>query len=245
MGLFDFFLRSGTASNSKPERELAKLERMISSKLSQDLDRSAAIEALGRLASADAVAILLKRFNWYLDPSIIDQEEKEATLRGIVGAGEEAVEPIRDYCRRAESLTWPLKALEQIVERERFGDELLLLLDQFDTEYLRNAEPKVQLLMTLEAHPNESVRVAVEPFLEDASEPVRFAAVGTVFACESSSAVDALVAAIEQEESLRIRNRISAALVARAWTIPQELQTVCSGALPPGFVLRDSLIAQQ
>ena len=72
--------------------------------------------------------------------------------------------------------------LKGIVPRERFVEELLALLDQFDTEYMRNVEPKVQLLAMLEEHPSEDVRVAVEPFLDDASETVRFTAVNTTFA---------------------------------------------------------------
>ena len=55
------------------------------------------------------------RFTFYVDPTITDQEEKEAASRGIVAAGEAALPAIREYCKKAESLTWPLKTLKQIV----------------------------------------------------------------------------------------------------------------------------------
>ena len=100
----------------------------------------------------------------------------EVEVVAEASSGEEAIEPIRMYCRKSESLSWALKALAKIVPAERLADELLALLDQFDTEYIRNPEPKVQLLRELSHHPTEDVRIAVEPFLNDASEPVRFTA---------------------------------------------------------------------
>jgi HEAT repeat protein len=239
MGLFDFFRKSDQPASGKADREIARLERLVSNKLSQNFDRQDALEQLGKIASAQAAAVLLKRFNWYLDPSITDQEEKELAVRGIVAAGDAALDPIREYCRRAEGLTWPLKALSQIVTEDRFVEELLLLLDQFDTEYVRNPEPKVQLLHTLEAFAREDVRLAVEQFVEDASEPVRFAAVNATFAMVNAQSVETLAVAIEREESLRIKNRIAQGIADAKWTIPQALRAVCGAHLPPGYLLTD------
>jgi HEAT repeat protein len=237
MGLFDLFRKSDASAGPKVDRDIARLERLVSNKLSQNLDRQDALEQLGRIGTSEAAAVLLKRFNWYLDPSITDHEEKETAVRGIVNAGEAALEPIRQYCKRAEGLTWPLKALEQIVSRERFGEELLLLLDQYDTEYVRNPEPKVQLLRALEAFPQPDVKIAVEQFIDDASEPVRFAAVGTLFAMGQDDAAVALAPMLEREESLRIKNRIAQGLADKGWLVPQELCSACRKVLPPGYWL--------
>jgi HEAT repeat protein len=194
------------------------------------------------MGSPQAVAILLKRFNWHLDPSITDQDEKEMALEGIVAAGESALEPIREYCRKAESLTWALKALERIVSQDHLEEELLTLLDQFDTEYVRNPEPKAQLLASLAAFPSDAVRTAVEPFLEDASELVRFAAVSTVFAMSDQQSVPSLVAAIEHEESLRVKNRIAQGLSERQWTIDEAQRDACEHSLPAGFRLVGAVV---
>jgi HEAT repeat protein len=236
MGLFDFFSKT-KEERPKSGRDLARLERLIGNKLSQNYDRQEAIEELSKIATAASAAVLLKRFDWSLDPSITDQEEKETCLRGIVAAGEDALEPLRQYCRKAESLTWPLKVLTEIVPTERVADEMLSLLDLFDTEYVRNVEPKVQLLQALEGYPSEDVRVAVEPFLGDAGETVRFTATNTVFAVNDPSSVPAFVAALDAEESLRVKNRIAQGLVDRGWTVPAELIDTCKKALPPGYSL--------
>src|SRR5262245_9509495 len=238
MGLFDFLGKKKSEPvlpKKASTKEVARLERLVANKLSQNYDRQEAIEELSKMASAESSAALLKRFNWSMDPSITDQEEKESAAQGIAGAGEKALDPIREYCKRAESLTWPLKVLKEIVPDDRYPEELLALLDQFDTEYVRNPEPKVQLIHTLESYPSEDVRVAIEPFLGDASEPVRFTAVASVFAMNDETSAPALVAALEEEESLRVKNRIAQGLSERAWTIPDELRDACRKGLPPDY----------
>jgi HEAT repeat protein len=243
MGLFDF-LSKNKQERPKSSRDLARLERLIGNKLSQNYDRQEAIEELSKIANAESTAVLLKRFDWMLDPSITDQEEKEACSRGIVAAGDDAIEPIRRYCKKAESLTWPLKILAEIVPADRVGEEYLSLLDQFDTEYVRNFEPKVQLLQALENYPSEDVRVAVEPFLADAGETVRFTATNTVFAVNDPQSVPALVAALASEESLRIKNKIAEGLSERGWTLPADLIDACKKALPPGFSVKDNRVTR-
>ena len=242
MGWFDRFKKATDEKPRAGKADLSRFERLLSTKLSQELDRQDAIHQLSRVGSAEAVAILLKRFNWHLDPSITDQDEKELVLEGIVAAGEVALEPIHEYCRRAESLTWPIKALERIVAADHFAEELLTLLDQFDTEYVRNPEPKVQLLSYLTAFPSDEVRTAIEPFLEDASEPVRFAAVSAVFAMGNEQSAPSLIAALEQEESLRVRNRIAQGLSERAWPVVEPLRESCGQHLPPGFKIEGGVI---
>jgi hypothetical protein len=244
LGLFDIFSKS-KEERPKSAKDVTRLERLVANKLSQNYDRQEAIEELSKIGSAASARALLKRFDWQLDPSITDQEEKENCLRGIVAAGEDALEPLRDYCKKAESLTWALKVLKEIVPPERLTEELLSLLDQFDTEYVRNVEPKVQLLRVLEEHPTEDVRVAVEPFLTDANEMVRFTAVNTTFAVNDAASAPALVAALVAEESLRVRNRISERLAERAWAVPAELVDACRGALPSEFKLENGRIVRR
>lgn len=245
MGWFERFKKTPSASSKSGKTDLSRFERLVSTKLSQEMDRQDAIQQLSRIGTPQAVAALLKRFNWHLDPSITDQDEKEMALEGIVAAGESALEPIREYCRKAESLTWPIKALERIVSPEHLEEELLTLLDQFDTEYVRNPEPKAQLIASLATFPSEAVRTAVEPFLEDASESVRFAAVSTVFAMSEPQSVASLVAALEHEESLRVKNRIAQGLAERQWPIPTVQRATCETALPPGYGLVGDIVRAQ
>jgi HEAT repeat protein len=245
MGLFDFLGKKKATSGQSSDKDVARFERIVGSKLSQNIDRQEAIDSLAKMGTRASAAALLKRFDWLMDPTILDSEEKETALAGVVRSGEEAIEPIRIYCRKAESLLWALKALAKIVPPERLADELLALLDQFDTEYVRNPEPKIQLITELSHHATDEVRVAVEPFLNDASEPVRFAAATTLFDLSLEESRTSLVAALETEESLRIKNRICQGLVDRKWAIPEEQLATCKPALPDGYRLDGSLIAKR
>ncbi len=243
MGIFDFLSKKSDAPPRASQKEIARLERLLSNKLSQNFDRQEAIQELGRMGTAQAASALLKRFDWVLDPSITDQEEKESCMHGIVAAGEDALGPIRDYCKKAESLTWPLKVLRAIVKDDtEAAQELLGILDQFDTEYVRNAEPKVQIIQALEAYPSDDVRVAVEPFLGDMSEPVRFTAATTLFAVNDAASVVALVEALATEESRRVQNRIAQGLADKAWPISADAVPNATKALPPGFVIASGVV---
>jgi hypothetical protein len=236
MGLFDLFSKSKKPSSGE-DKDLLRLQKMIANKLSQNVDREDALYRLGEMKTADSARVLLTRFNWTLNPSIKDQEEKEIAVNGIVAAGEAALAPIRSYCTRTEAITWPLKALRRLVSGAALEEELLSLLDDFDTDYMRNPEPKVQLVQVLGEFSSEDVRIAVQPFLTDLSEDVRFAAVTTVLGCELEQSTESLSSALVEEESLRVKNRIASGLASRAWVVPEATRKALASALPPGFQL--------
>jgi hypothetical protein len=248
MGFFDFL--SGKKSDSpapaksKSQKEIARLARVVGDKLAQNYDRQDAISQLSAIGTAESAQALTRRFDFTMQPSLTDQEEKEAALEGIVKAGEVALEPLRNYCSRSESITWALRALRRIVPSESLVDELVSLLDQFDTDYTRNPEPKIQLIGTLEEFKSDQVREAVEVFLEDANESVRFHAVGTVFAMENPASLGALLEALSTEESLRVKNRVAGGIAQRGWEIPEELSASIVKALPEDFSLRGGKLAR-
>jgi len=259
MGFFDLFSKKTPAepkaadaaakSPAKPKakdanpRELARLARVVSNKMSQNYDRQEAIDQLSAMANVDSARALLKRFDFSMEPSITDQDEKEAAARGIAAAGIAALEPIHAYCARAESLTWPLKVLRQIVPADQIVTELLTLLDQFDTEYMRNPEPKIQLVTLLGEYRTEEVREAIEPFLTDVNESVRFHACGTLFSIGNSESAGPLIAALAEEESLRVKNRIARGLEQAGWVLPEQLASRAAAALPPNYSVKDNKIA--
>ena len=108
---------------------------------------------------------------------------------------------------------------------------LIELLGNFDTEYARNVEPKVQIIQALEEVVSEDVREAVAPFLEDVNETVRFHAVQTTFAQNNPESVAPMVKLLEAEESVRVKNKVAEGLLFRGWAIPAELREVTSAAL--------------
>jgi hypothetical protein len=245
MGLFDFLKsKKSTAQDDGPvpDKNVQKLARVIGDKHAQTYDRMEAIQQAAGLGSADAAAALLKRFTYYIEPSITDQEEKEVAFRGVVAAGENAIQPIREFCVRAESLTYPMKILHEILPEEGYIDELLVVLKRFDTDYIKNAEPKVQLIAALEGRKRDDVLETVEQFLEDFDEPVRFHAVASVFSQESEACTAALCRTLIAEESVRVKNRLAEGLATRKWSVPEDLRADTARTLPSGYRLEGAQV---
>jgi hypothetical protein len=245
MGLLDFLKskkNAGQDGGPAIDKNTQRLARVIADKHAQNYDRMEAIQQAAGLGTSEAASALLKRFPYYVEPSITDQEEKEVAFRGVVAAGEQSIQPIRDFCVRAESLTWPMKILHEILPEDRYVDELLVVLKRFDLEYIRNAEPKVQLIAALEGRKRPDVLETVEQFLEDFDEPVRFNAVTSIFSQESESSIAPLCRALIAEESVRVKNRIGEGLMTRNWTVPEELRADIGRALPSGYRLESGLI---
>lgn len=241
MGLFDLFKGGPKAEKKKPASEkeaaAAKWADRAGDKRAQNYDRQEALAALAEMKTAEAVAALLKRFTFVTDPSITDQEEKEIAFQGILGAGAEAVEPVRAFGAKAESLAWPMKILKELLEDDAYVDELLGFLKEWDTEYAKFIDPKVQLLVALEEHKHPKIREAVQPFLEDVNETARFHAVGATFHQDDASAAPDLAKMFPEEESFRVKNRLAEGLATRGWTIPEELRAAVKSALPNGYYL--------
>lgn len=250
MGIFDFLRKGKSNTKDSPpaqpeksgDKKIAALAKVAGDKRAQNYDRMEAIQTLAEMRSPEAAAGLLKRFTFSIDPSITDQEEKEIAFSAIVAAGVDVVPAVADFCVKAETLTLPLKVLRALLPDEDYKDELLDLLDRFDTEYARNVEPKIQLIVALEEVTGDDVRETVERFLEDVNETVRFHAVQTIFAQSGQTSVALLVKMLKDEESVRIKNKTAEGMMQRGWIIPEELRDDLREALrdTSGYTVNDS-----
>ncbi len=236
MSLFKLF-----GGKSKFERHAAR----AANKRAQAPDRWDSIQFLARQGTVEAAEALLRRFRFRIDPSITDQEEKEAALQGIVAVGPEAVEPVRRFLRQSESIAWPLKCLERLLSEEEVTAELISLLEGMDTEYERDPDKKIQVLTALEERRDARILAAVSRFLEDVHEASRFHAVSTLLAQLEAPSVQeadaehvrsALLDLLEKEESVRIRSRILDGFVSRGWSLGERGEAL-RARLPAGYAI--------
>lgn len=235
MGLFDLFKGKSNKDGGGGERKsnaAAKYAEAAGNKRAQAYDRQEAIAELCKLKSADAVEALLKRFTFMTDPSITDQEEKEAAFEGIVEAGREGLEPLRAFAAKAESLAWPMRVLKAILDEEELVDELIVWLERWDTEYAKFIDPKLQILDALGDHHNPKIREHVEPFLQDVNEPARFHAVAATLAQKDPASIPALLALLLDEESVRVRSKVADGFVALGWEVPDDQRDAVRKVLP-------------
>ncbi|MCC6647018.1 MAG: HEAT repeat domain-containing protein [Polyangiaceae bacterium] len=234
MGLFDIFKGKGKdqgAPQAPADKNAAKFARTACDKLAQNYDRQEALQALAKLGTPEAAAVLLKRFSFYIEPSMNDQEEKELAFQGIAAVGEGAVEVIVAYCERADSLTWPLKLLKTILSSEAYVEEVVDLLGDRDTDYARNIDPKLQLISALTGAEGEDLQAEIVRFLEDVSEPVRFQAVLTLLSLKGEAALEPLIDLAIAEESVRIRNKVGEGFAERRWVVPSEKRAAFARAI--------------
>ncbi|MBX3201239.1 MAG: HEAT repeat domain-containing protein [Labilithrix sp.] len=237
MGLFDFFKSNGKGGDDtkKKSNAAAKWAETAGSKRAQAYDRQEAIQELSKLGTADAVEALLKRFTFAIEPSITDQEEKELAFDGILKAGKDAIEPVRAFAAKAESLRWPMRILKETLEEDELIEELIVWLGKWDTEYAKFIDPKLQLLEELGDHVRPEIREAVEPFLEDVNEPARFNAVMATLAQKDAQSIGPLVTLLLDEESVRVRSKVADGLATLSWEVPEDQRDAVRKVLPPQF----------
>jgi len=239
MGLFDLFKSKKSDAGATADKNVARYAKTAGDKRAQNYDRMEALEALARIRTREAATALLRRFSFTIDPSITDQEEKDVAFRGILACGEEAIEPVREFIPKAEAITWPLKVLKELVPAERYSEEIVGLLESFDTEYVRNVDPKVQLIAELEHHPSPDARRTAERFLDDVNESVRFVAVGSTLAQNDEASASPLCEALIAEESVRVKNRIAEGISTRGWVVPDACREGVARVLPREWMLTD------
>ncbi len=221
---------------------IRKHAERVANKRAQAYDRWESIQALAQMKTKESVHALLPRFTFYVQPSITDQEEKDAVFAALVEAGEVGIEPIVAFMRKAESIAWAIKILDKIAPSEVVVGHLTDLLSTMDIEYERDPERKNQILNALAERKDPRIEAAVVRFLGDMNETVRFNTVAALSAQEAiASQTQAIVACLCAEDSVRVRNRILDALAsARVSVSPQEEQVkprLTQGwALDPGGI---------
>ncbi len=243
-------------------REVTRFAETAANKRAQNYDRQEAIAGLADLASplanaaelektdkgqaqleehektrVAAASALLRRFDFVIDPTITDQEEKQMAFEGIQAVGKEILEPLRTYAAKAASLSWAIKILKSALsdDEEAFISELLSWLEKWDTEYAKFVDPKVQLLVELEEHKHPRILEATKNFLLDVNETSRFHAVGVTLAQDDDAAIAPLVDMFIDEESLRIRNRVCEGFIPRGWVVPEERRAEMRKFLPSEY----------
>jgi hypothetical protein len=241
MGLFDLFKSKSDKGGDKPHKGKSnpadKWAEKAGDKRAQNYDRQEALAALAEMRTPEAAAALLKRFTFNMEPSITDQEEKEVAFQGVLAAGADAVEPVRAFAAKAQSLAWPMKILKELLARDKYVAELVLWLSKWDTEYAKFIDPKIQLLKELEEYKTPEIREAVEPFLEDANEEARYHAVATTLVQAEEASLEPLLETLANEESFRVKNKICDGLAVRGWVVAEDQRHAVRKTLPPGYVI--------
>src|SRR5881409_1430085 len=127
MGLLDKIL----AKDKGPSpRQLHRAMKQVTQIHGDAATRVGALERLAEWGTPEAASTLLRRFTVQVSQGSMDLEEKQYTVRLITQIGRPAVEPILQYLRTEGEVTWPVRALREILPYEEFYHALRSVLEK-------------------------------------------------------------------------------------------------------------------
>ncbi len=232
MGFLDFL-----SSEKRSERSLERAIRSANNKFKpKDYRQPALSEVMDKARQGNEVAMagLLARFAVNAEPSIEDEKEKEWVCDALIEIGRTALPQIRRSLRTAESVSWMQRTLRNIVSLEEYKKELLDVLSDFDTEYERNPDRKIQTIAALADTEGEDVVAAMLRFLEDVDEGVRFQTVVSLTKHGLETARESLLKVMIGDESIRVRNAVIDAFCQLEW-LTTGFKKKVDAVLPKGY----------
>lgn len=232
MGLFDFL--------SKENRLVSKIEKNVkranNKHTPKDYRQAALYEVIEQAKQGQELAIagLLSRFAVNAEPSIEDEKEKDWVCDALIDIGEKALPKIKRALRSAESVNWVQRVLRNIVDEDTYKKELLDVLDEFDTEYERNPDRKIQTIMALAELNGDDVAEKLVRFLEDVNETVRYQTVAALAKLACDEAREPLLKVMCEDESIRVRNEVIEVFSTLEWSTSGAKKQVAA-ILPSGY----------
>ena len=232
MGILDFL--------SKDSREQRKVERAIkraNNKYTPKDYRQAALHDVVEFArggNATAFRGMIARFGVNAEPSIDDEKEKDWVCEALIEIGQPALEHLKRALRSAESVNWVQRVYRNIVTLDEYKMELLDVLSDFDTEYERNPDRKIQTIMALSDIKGQDVAEALLRFLDDVDETVRFQTVVALSKQENELAREQMLKTMCEDESIRVRNEAVESFAILGWST-QGYKKKINDILPSGY----------
>jgi HEAT repeats len=217
MGLLDLF-----SKDKRDERARARNVERAVNKHAQSIDRMKALESLANDGSTEAFYGLMRRFGMHYHKTIEDEQEKEWVFETLVSKGSAVIPAVRRYLISADSISWPLRLLQKVADRQEEIAALEEVLARHEPGYERDPTKKIQLLNHLGALKHDKAAPLVVPYLKDMDEGVRYTAVEALLRQKREDlAREPLLELFvsDEEESLRIRIRISEGFADLGWLV--------------------------
>ena len=232
MGILDFIGIGGGV-----EGKLRRLQKKAMEKFGPPENRQGAIEELGELRTEPAIEALLMRYTIRVDPGITDDEEKARVLAVIVQSGAIALPAVRRFILSRDEISWPLRALSDLLSEGEVVKFLVEVAHQVSSEYSRVPEKKVLLLHALLNHRAPEIVAAVLPFLEDMEDEVQIAAAEVVARQEDPAGREPVIQHFlkaHETSNARVREALAGVLAESAWDVKGYTPKV-EAALPPAY----------
>ena len=239
MGLLDRLGIGGTREE-REARSVGRLQKKATEKYGPPENRQGAIEELGGLRTQLAVEALLMRYTVRVDPGITDDEEKQRVLELVKQSGADVSVPaLKKFVLGRDEISWPLKALSDLLPESEVVAFLVQALRKTANEYSRVPEKKVLLLRALAQHASPDAVPAARPFLEDMDDEVQIAAAHAMSVQKDEAAREPLIQQFlkaHESSNARVREALAGLLADTQFDVKGYTPRV-EAALPPGYKL--------
>jgi HEAT repeat protein len=219
--------------------KLPRLQKKSMEKFGPPENRQGAIEELGEMRTEQAIEALLLRYTIRVDPGITDDEEKARVLALIVQTGVTALPPVKRFILSRDEISWPLRALSQLLPEAEVVQFLVEVARKVGAEYSRVPEKKVLLLHALREHQSAEIAPVVLPFLDDMDDEVQIAAAEVVAKQQDPAGREPLIQHFlkaHQGSNARVREALAGILADSPWDVKGYTPKV-EAALPPAYKL--------
>jgi HEAT repeat protein len=215
-----FFSKLFSADEGPSERQIRRGIKQVTQTHGEAATRVAAMERLSSWKTAEAAAALLRRFTVQVPQASMDLEEKQYTVQLLVHMGRSATEPILQYLRTEPDVTWPLRALREILPPAEYQAALKDLLENMAGEYTRWPEAKTVMIQHIPDEASPEFQSTVLRFLDDDDDDVCIAAVDYLAKNGGEEVREKLIDTfLNAEARPRVRGRILDQLCEKEWPV--------------------------
>jgi hypothetical protein len=202
------------------ERQIRRATKQVTQTHGDPATRVGAMERLAAWKSPEAAAALLRRFTIQVPQASMDLEEKQYAVRLLAQMGRVSVEPILQFLLAESDVTFPVRALREILPPEEFHAALRKTLDAIASTYTRWPEAKVVLVQHIPDEAFPLFEQTVLGFLNDDDDDVSIAAIDYLVRHGDEDVRERLIELyLNLESRPRVRGRILDHLSEREWPV--------------------------
>jgi HEAT repeat protein len=216
----EFLKKLFSDAEGPSERQIARALKATIQTHGDAANRVSAMERLASWKTSEAAAALLRRFTIQVPQETMDLEEKQYTVQLLMQMGKVAVDPIRNYLRTESEVTWPIRALREILPQEEFVAILKETLETLEKSYTRWPEAKVVMIEHLPEEALDQVREILIRHLQDEDDDVCIASAYCLARSHDETIRERLLETLLKAESRpRVRGRIFELFCDQEWVV--------------------------
>jgi len=205
MSIKDFFRR---------KTPIEKATKDLMEPYAQSDVRRAAMSTLLSIGTDESFQSVLKRFTFSANGHIADEAEKRDLVEYCVSIGPAMINSLKQYIKTEKSLSFPIRALNHLVERETLLKFLVEALSEKEPLDHRSTEAKRALVIAIGDYGNDDHVECLFPYLEDHNDDVQMQTIEALERLGSKSSAEALASVCSRDvHAARIQHRAARALM--------------------------------